>query len=321
MKMIDFHCDTLKRLFDLYRVGNHSQTLWENEFQVDLKRLTDAGYNAQFFACFLHGQEQPMSGSHYEDALHMADLFCHELESHPTQVCFAGSWNEYLANRDSGKVSCFLTVEEGGILDERIERLEELYQKGVRLMTLTWNYENCLGYPNAIPEFQSNGLKPFGIETLERMDALGIIADVSHLSDGGFEDVYHYGKRPFIASHSNARSLCPHKRNLTDEMIRKLAAKGGLAGINFYGSFLQPNQQSTIDAILHHIRHLINLGGREIVGLGTDFDGVNTELEINGCQHMYKLPEAMERAGFTIGEIEDVCFRNAEKFLERFWEG
>lgn len=319
MRFIDFHCDTLMKLFDLYKQGDESQTVWKNECQIDVERLVKTGYGAQFFACYLWWEDRPLLGSHYKDALKMTELFYQGLSGHE-EAAFAGDWNEYCRNKDKEKVSCFLTVEEGGILEERLERLDELYKAGIRLITLTWNYENCLGYPGCFPEFQSKGLKKFGIEALERMDELGIIADVSHLSDAGFEDVRKYGKRPFIASHSNARSICKHNRNLTDDMLRGLAEKGGLAGINFCGSFLSEDGKSTIEAMLTHIRHMMKVGGREIVGIGTDFDGVEDELEISGCQHMMKLPQAMERAGFTTGEIEAVCYENAEKFLKRYWE-
>ena len=321
MNYIDFHCDTLMKLFDLYKMGDHSQTIWENQCQIDVKRLVQSGYFAQFFACYLWWIDQPFCGSHYQDALKMTEIFLEGLHGHEEETAFAGSWKEFEKNKNDGKVSCFLTVEEGGILEGKLERLEELYQKGIRLITLTWNFENCIGYPSCNPQFKNKGLKKFGIEALERMDELGIIADVSHLSDAGFYDVWENIKRPFIASHSNCRSLCDHNRNLTDDMIRKLAQKGGIAGINFYGQFLGKDEKSTLENIVKQIRHMMDIGGREIVGIGTDFDGVDDELEINGCQYMYKLPMAMEKAGFTIGEIEDVCYCNAEKFLKRYWEG
>lgn len=319
MRIIDFHCDTLMKMYDLHKVGDDSQSVWKNECQIDVQRLVEAGYGAQFFACYLWWEDKPFLASHYEDALNMADIFYKGLQGHEKQAAFAGSYTEYLKNKEEGKVSCFLTVEEGGILENKIERLDTLYKKGIRLITLTWNYENCLGYPGCIPEARDKGLKPFGFEALERMEELGIIADVSHLSDGGFEDIYRHCKRPFIASHSDARAVCAHNRNLTDDMLKKLADKGGVTGLNFCGDFLSPDGKCTIDAMLRHIRHMINVGGREVVAIGTDFDGVEGELEIAGCQYMDKLPEAMEKAGFTIGEIEDVCFRNAEKFMERYW--
>lgn len=321
MEYIDFHCDTLMKQFDLYKAGDKSQDVWKNEGQIDLNRLVSAGYAAQFFACYIWWIDKPFLGSHYNDALKMADLLYESIEKHPDTVAFAGSYEAYKTNKELGKVSCFLTVEEGGILENQLDRLDALYEKGIRLITLTWNFENCLGYPGCEPEFGKKGLKPFGREALAKMDELGIIADVSHLSDTGFEDVWKYGKRPFIASHSNAREICGHNRNLTDEMLKKLANKGGITGLNFYGQFLDQNGESTTEAMMKHIRHMINVGGREVVGIGTDFDGVDGELEISGCQHIGKMVEAMERAGFTTGEIEDVCYRNAEKFLERYYKG
>lgn len=321
MRIIDFHCDTLRKIFDMRSAGQYTQTVWENGCEVDMKRLTEAGYGAQFFACYLTLTNKPVGNSHFEDALTMTKLLWEALAGHEAQAAYAGSWEQYLENKAAGKLSCFLTVEEGGVLEDDLSRLDELYNHGVRLITLTWNYENCIGYPGRIPEVREKGFKPFGIETLERMDELGIIADVSHLSDGGFEDVYRYGKRPFIASHSNARSLCGHSRNLTDDMIRRLSEKGGLMGLNFFGPFLREDGRSTVEAMMRHIRHILNVGGREILGVGSDFDGMDMELEIKHCGQMKKLPEAMERAGFTTGEIEDVCFRNAEKFMERYWQG
>lgn len=319
MKIIDFHCDTIMKLYDAYKVKDTSCTSWRNDFQIDVERLVKAGYGAQFFACYLWWIDKPFLGSHYKDALEMTRIFKEGIKGHEHDAEMAYSYQDYKKNQSSGKVSCFLTVEEGGILEGQIDRLKELYDHGIRLITLTWNFENCIGYPGCLAETQNKGLKPFGIEALKEMEELGIIADVSHLNDGGFEDVYKYSKKPFIASHSNSRTVCGHNRNLTDDMVKKLAEKNGIMGINFGGDFLAEDGRSTTDAIIRHIHHLINVGGREIVGIGTDFDGVEDKLEIDGCHNMYKLPQAMEKAGFTIGEIEDVCYRNAEKFLERYF--
>ena len=127
-----------------------------------------------------------------------------------------------------------LTVEEGGVLNGNRNRLEELYQRGVRLITLTWNYENCIGYPNSrnAQEMQK-GLKSFGKQMVEEMNERGMLVDVSHLSDGGFWDCIRLSKKPIIASHSNARALCAHPRNLSDEMLCALGECGGVVGLNF----------------------------------------------------------------------------------------
>ena len=180
----------------------------------------------------------------------------------------------------------------------------------------SWNYENELGYPHNMSQLPHTGLKPFGISVLSEMEKLKMLIDVSHLSDAGFEDVYQHTRRPFLASHSCCHSLCGHSRNLTDEMIRKIGERQGLIGINFYGTFLQSDQKSTLDGITRHLRHIINTGGLDIAALGSDFDGMECEMEITGCQDMPKLIPALERSGFYPFEIDAICYKNAERILK-----
>lgn len=321
MFYIDYHIDTLIRwLVDKSKGKVSNIDLWNNDYHVDFERLIKSNYAAQFFACFICLGEEPIyKVSHYDDALRAIEIFHEQINRHPEKVAFAGSYQEYIANKNSNKLSAFLTVEEGGIIDGKLERLDELYSKGVRAITLTWNYENCIGYPNRNYEFKDKGLKPFGIEAIEKMNDLGIIVDVSHLSDAGFYDVYKHSKRPFLATHSNSRAILDHSRNLTDEMVKMLANKGGMTGINFCGDFLQKVNVSRIDDMIAHIKHLINVGGLEVVGLGTDYDGIDGELEIKGAQDIHLLAEAMERNKFTSTEIEAVCYKNAESFFKRYW--
>lgn len=335
MNIIDFHIDTLMK-YHGEKCKNEAgvKNLYRNNYHVDIERMLSSKYLAQFFATFIYmkddNDEYPegmrekfldKNGKldYYKIALSAFDLFYNEIEQYKDLVAYAGNYNDYLSNKDKGLLSAFLTVEEGGILDGKLERLDELYLKGVRAITLTWNFENCIGYPNADFKYQNNGLKPFGIEVVEKMNDLGIIVDVSHLSDGGFYDVCKYSKRPFMATHSNSRNIQGHPRNLTDEMIKRLANNGGITGLNFCGAFLQKDNRSTIDAMMKHIKHIINVGGIEVIGLGTDFDGIGGDLELTGAQDMPKLPEAMEHYGFTSNEIESVCYKNAEKFFSRYW--
>lgn len=322
MKYIDFHIDTLMKWVNAKETSELAPSidLWTNNYHVDIERLIKSNYTAQFFACFLCLGEEPIfKQSHYDDAIKSIDLFHEQLAKNPNKIAFAGSYQDYINNMSNNKLSAFLTVEEGGIVDGKIERIDELYNKGVRAITLTWNYENCIGYPNSEFKYKDNGLKPFGIEAVEKMDDLGIIIDVSHLSDAGFYDVHKYSKRPFLATHSNSRTLCNHSRNLTDEMVKMLANKGGMTGINFAGAFLQDDKKSTVDSMLAHIKHLINVGGLEVVGLGTDLDGIGGELEIDSAGKIHMLSERMEKNGFTVKEIEAICYKNSEAFFKRYW--
>ena len=307
------------RLFILKEKENRIETLLQNNGHVDIMRLRKSGYTAQMFACYVDLGKRPYTKSYYGDALAMIEIFNEGIKDNEEDIAVAKSYNDYLSNKKCSKLSAFLTIEEGGIIENNIDMLDDLYEKGVRVITLTWNYENCIGYPNFEYNYQNQGLKPFGLEALERMDELGIIVDVSHLSDGGFYDIYRHGKRPFMATHSNARSMCDVSRNLTDDMIKKLADKGGITGINFCGDFLNLDGKSTTEGMIRHIRHIIKVGGLEVVGLGTDYDGIEGDLELKGAQDLPKLVEALEAAKFSSNEIEAICFKNAEKFFERYW--
>lgn len=314
MNYIDLHCDTLYRLYT--KEGTlPDETLWQNRGHIDLHRLHQSGALAQFFACFIDRGRTPISGSHYDDALQMINLLKENANEHDEVSC-AFSFKDYTKNKADGKLSCFLTVEEGGILENDMSRLYALYEEGIRLITLTWNYENELGFPHNMSSQSGTGLKPFGLEVIGEMERLGMLIDVSHLSDAGFEDVYQNTRKPFVASHSCCRALCGHSRNLTDRMIRMIGERQGLVGVNFYGTFLQDSGICSAEVIAEHLRHIVNVGGIDIAALGSDFDGMSCEMELAGCQDMPLLLPALEKAGFTSGEIDAICYKNAERVLK-----
>lgn len=145
------------------------------------------------------------------------------------------------------------------------------------------------------------------------MQDKGILVDVSHLSDGGFYDVADIAKKPFIASHSNCRELSNHPRNLTDDMLKILGNTGGITGLNFCPSFLTndaKNKESSVEMIVAMAKHMKQIGGVDIIGVGTDFDGVEGNLEISGCEKMNLLADGLSRNGFTTGEIEKIMSGN-----------
>ena len=151
------------------------------------------------------------------------------------------------------------------------------------------------------------------------METLGIVPDVSHLSDDGFYDVADVTKKPFVASHSNCRALAPASRNLTDEMIRILAERGGVAGLNFYPGFLnreRTDQESRIACMCDHVEHMRNVGGIECVGIGTDFDGICGQLEIKDCTQMPLLFDALKKRGFSERELDQIAYKNVERVLK-----
>ena len=162
------------------------------------------------------------------------------------------------------------------------------------------------------------GLKPFGFEVVEQMNSLGMLIDVSHLSDGGFWDVLSTSSKPIVASHSNARALCEHPRNLTDDMIRALAEKGGVIGLNFYPYFVNPAGHASVSALAEHALHLFYIGGEDSVAIGTDFDGFDGVeiLEIEKAEEMERLWEALKAKGFTEAQIERIAYGNVKRVLQ-----
>lgn len=318
MKLIDMHCDTLMKLLE-----QPEQSLSGLDAEVNLPELRQAGSMAQFFACFTNLMDYPQPPERaydeaYRTALRMIGRMKEEIEKAPQELALATSAQEILDNAAAGKISAFLTVEEGGILNGRMERLHELYDRGVRLITLTWNYENCLGYPNsADAQRMAKGLKSFGVEVVEEMNRLGMVVDVSHLSDGGFWEVARHSKKPFVATHSCVRELCGHPRNLSREMLRAVGEKGGAVGVNFYGGFLSEDGVSTTQRIAQHLRFIADTAGMEAAAIGTDFDGgiSANPLEIDRIGRMELLYPALQKEGFSDGEIEQIFWKNVLRVI------
>ena len=313
MRIVDLHCDTLLNCFE------NDARLAENDGHIDLAKLKKGGSMVQFFAAFIPFEGMTKGETHYgryELFQEMYGIFRRELETNRDAIAEARCLADIEANAAGGKISAVLTVEDGALIEGDMERLYELHDKGVRLITLTWNYENCLGYPNSPDACEHmKGLKPFGIEVLGEMERLGIIADVSHLSEGGFWDVAKHGRKPFVASHSCARALCGHQRNLTDEQLRCVADHGGVVGVNFYSEFLRDGcPHSSVDDIMLHVDHMLNVMGEESVALGSDFDGIDCTLDMEDFSRFGLLTERLEtKYGCRIAE--KICSRNALRVI------
>lgn len=320
MKVIDLHCDTLLKLQRRDNTGD----LYENRnTSLDIKRLIEGDYQAQFFAMYAL-PESDCEGDHIdtmpqEELLErMMESFHRNLGSHSKQIAFAGNFEGLRHNRESEKISAFLTIEDGAPIHGSMDRLKYYFDQGVRLITLTWNYENCFGFPNSDDKgIMSRGLKSFGSEAVEFMNDLGMLIDVSHLSDGGFYDVLKISKKPFIASHSNARELCNHRRNLTDDMIKKMAEIGGISGLNYCAAFLRDGEEAfaRISDMVRHLNHMKNKGGEDFVALGSDYDGIDNTVEIAGPHQIDRLFSALRKGGWTEGQIEKLAYRNAERVI------
>lgn len=319
MNLIDMHCDTISELLSANHTG---QDLKRNFLKVDLEKMKKADSAAQFFACFVCMKEF-LGKSRYEQAYEyvrrMTTFLKKQIWMYPEEIAFAGNGRDLESNQRQGKISAFLTLEEGGVLNDDLNRLGDLYDMGIRLITLTWNYENCIGYPNSpYRSVMEKGLKPFGVSVVEEMNRMGMIVDVSHLSEGGFWDVITCSRTFPVASHSNARALCDHPRNLSDEQIHALAEKGGIAGLNFYQKFLGSSNDSKIEEMVRHLRYMFQKGGEDFVAIGTDFDGFGGtgRMEIENIGRMSLLYESLKKAGFTERELEKIWYGNAKRVID-----
>ena len=319
--IFDLHCDTLLRLVEGGRLrgmeGGH----------LDIPRLRRGGSLAQCFAIFVPEETYapeagPGGADRYVKRAYGA--FLRELEANREDIRQARSLADIEENHRAGRLSAVLTIEDAVSLDGKLERLDQYAGMGVKMVSLLWNNENSLGYPSS-PDAARHalGLKPFGLEAVERMEELGIAVDVSHLSEGGFWDVVRVGKKPFSASHSCARALRDHPRNLTDRQLRAIADRGGVVGVNFCAEFLHSKSGdgkdlTTAEDIARHLLHMKNVAGVDILALGSDFDGIDNRLAFGDFGGM----EALERAlgqWFSEEELEAICWKNAWRLFGEIW--
>ena len=321
MKYIDLHCDTLLAAFE----KGKTQINVMPEAMIDVERLKKGGAAAQFFAIFMLPEAEKNNSGRMipEDDVYinkLSGILHNSIQENENNLAFARNGVQLEENLKNGKISAFLTLEDGRSINGSMEKLEYYYDMGVRLISLTWNFANCLGYPNSPDEeLMKKGLTAFGKEAVERMEELGMLVDVSHLSDGGFYDVADICKGPFVASHSNCRALTPHPRNLTDEMIRIVAEKGGVIGLNFAPGFLGKdihNSDSRVEDMIRHLQHLWNKGGEDCLALGSDLDGIGGNLEIGSPDQMPRLFDAMSKAGFSGRMIEKMAYENAARVIQ-----
>jgi len=317
---INLHCDTLSHCVSLGAEHN----LRENSLSVDFTRMAHSGCAAQFFSIFPWPEEfdarcESEALTRWQWVERSLERMREALADSSDLVAQARSARELEKNLVRGVPSVFLTLEGADPVEGEFGRLQKLYEAGVRLVTLTWNYPNCMGFPHSADKTQmARGLTEFGKETVSFLSERHMLIDVSHLSDGGFWDVLELSNTPVVASHSNARALSPHTRNLSDDMLRALGNAGGVAGLNFYGPFLGgdgKNMRSRIADMARHARHMANVGGMECVALGSDFDGIEGDLELSGIEQMEKLFDALSQAGFSEEEIDKIAFGNAKRII------
>ena len=253
-----------------YLRGRFDRGASADPVQINFPKMREGGVDAAFFAVDVTRALK----NHLTYALDAFGFLDSEVEANSEQVVIARTASEILKAKENGKLALLLVVENSDGVEGSVNVLRMLYKLGVRSIGLTHNISSWAADGNA-ETGSGGGLTSFGVELIEEMNALGMLVDVSHISEPGFWDVMDVAQRPVIASHSNCKGVCDHPRNLSDKQIQALAENGGSMGITFVPSFVS-DTSPTIEGLLEHIDHAVQLVGSDHVGIGSDFDGGGT---------------------------------------------
>lgn len=307
MKFFDAHCDTITRIFDL------KENIFHNSGHFSLDKLNNFECPVQVFAVWT---EPIYYKNSLERALSVIDYYYEQEKIYGNIFSHANSYGDLIENQRNNKISGILSIEGGEPFCGKTEILRMFYRLGVRICSLTWNYKNELAF--GVNESSGKiGLTAKGREFVSEIERIGMILDVSHLSDKAFYDVCDFTEKPFIASHSNSRKICPNPRNLTDSQIRIISERGGVLGINLYPDFLSTEKNADIYDILKHTEHIIDVGGEDSIGFGCDFDGVSYLPEgVSGAGQIEKLLELFEKE-FGTEITEKIAFKNFFRLCEK----
>ena len=308
MKLFDLHCDTATRLFD------ENQHFYENNFHISLQRAAYLQKYAQVMAIWTHHKLSDEEG--YAKFFEVLDNLKNEAKINSSQVSLVASPLEFTACIKAEKSPLIIAVEDARILAGDISRLAILHSNGVKMLTLNWYGETCIGGAHDT----DIGLSPFGITVVKKCFELGIIPDISHSSFRGAKMTLDLAKecnKPIVASHSDSYSVNPHTRNLKDEDFIDICKLGGLVGINFCPAHLSSKENADISDILKHIEHYLSLGGKNTLAMGCDLDGTDLPIGFSGIEDIYKVANEMARKNYSDEIIYKIMYENAFEFFKR----
>ena len=298
----------------MFITDTHSDTLFNLSFGMNIDlvnitpaRLREGGVTLQTFAMWSgpkgpDGDYNAIAEAEYAARQQFIDAGIPQVDD-PSQAV-------------EGKPHFMLSIEGCEVFQDGIEKVALWRERGVRMGAPVWNHQNKLGTP--AKKNARDGLTPYGVKVVKEMQRLGMAVDVSHLNERGFYDLFLKGDRPPMASHSCCRALCDHFRNLTDDQIRMMIQYGGFIGVNFYPAFLSADKEADSVTIAQHIDHICQLGGADIVGFGSDFDGI--ELLPEDVRHpgeMGNLLRALRDYGYNEEAIERIAGKNLLDYYAR----
>ena len=312
LPVFDLHCDTALALSER---ADHYKSLRSNDRHVDLTRAGELGGYAQCFAMYTTPAFDEWFGKPVTEVFdNMLSNLEKEIALNSDLISLAGSADAIAANQAAGKMSAILTLEGPAGINFDAGRLEELYKRGFRISTLGWNEKNILTGSHVT----GGGLTDAGREYVRECQRLGILVDVSHISDEAFWDILDITEAPIVASHSNLRSVCGHSRNLTEDMYKAIVQTGGTAGINLCAPFIKP-EGADFDATCDHIFRMLELDPTgEHVSLGGDLDGCD-ELPAGfaGIQSYNALADRLFERGLDEKTIRNIYWNNTMGVMDR----
>lgn len=291
MIIVDAHCDTITKIMEC------KENLYKNDCHIDLERLKKLGNFVQFFAAFT----EPVYCQAYamKRAVQIIDKLYEQIDIYNSDIMLCRDYNDIETAVSLSKIAAVLSIEGGEALQGDIAALRAFYRLGVRSICLTWNHRNEIA--DGVGESSTGGgLTDFGRQVVKEMNSLGMLVDLSHISERGFWDAIELTASPLIASHSNAKKICGHKRNLTDEQILAVNKNGGVIGINLCPPFLNFLGEPTVTDVIKHIEHIAALTGNDCIGLGADFDGIDeTPEDIKGVQDIDKVFDELAKLNYS----------------------
>lgn len=306
MRFFDLHCDTL------YRAVREEKNIYENDFHVSVQRSRN--FEA-YMGCYAVWIDDDLRGEKAFDFFKKCAGVLERQEkiySDFFKICRSASDLETLKN--GGKRGVILTVEGSSALGGDLSNLEYMKNSGVKIMTLTWNGSCEAG--DGVGVLNSRGITYFGKKLLRELENHGIIVDISHASEKLFYDVLEISERPFVATHSNSKAVCNHRRNLSDEQIKAVKCRGGLIGLTFCKEFLSGSKDAGFDDILRHAEHFLSLSCEDNLSIGSDFDGAEVPDKICGIEKIEGLYEYFLRKNYKESLLEKIFFDNAYNFIK-----
>ena len=302
MRLFDLHCDTLACCYE------ERSSLLCNTRHWELRRARRYAPLCQVFEVWIPDTKRGAEAFRY--CKQVLGFLYDEEKRFPQQFAVVTDAKGLTAATDARVCAAIPAVEGGAALGGNMHNVCALAGLGVRVMTLTWNGENELGYGCLCPA--EEGLTPFGTQVVKELDRHGIITDVSHLNEHGFWDVVTLSDRPFIASHSVSRAVCDYPRNLSDAQFKEIARRGGLVGLNFDAAQLG---EQTFETIYRHLSHYCELGGEYTVAWGGDLDGTDLPDEWCGVAVYEELLSFLLGKGFSQALLDRLFFENAFNFF------